>query len=61
MKYILKKDKGDGVKRFYFEVPLLCRWVGLCYDYNFSWEDTFEICYFDIIDPSDIKHIRTIL
>jgi len=33
--------------------------VGLCYDYNFSYQDKFEICYYDWRDG--IKQIRTYL
>lgn len=31
--------------------------VGLCYDYRFSYDNRFEICYFDFRDG--IKQIRT--
>lgn len=34
---------------FYFEVPFsITSRIGLCYDYNFSQNDTFEICYYDM-------------
>ena len=36
---------------FYFEFGFdTCRNVGLCYDYNFSFENKFEICYYDTRD-----------
>ena len=39
---------GSG---FYFEFGFdTCRNVGLCYDYNFSFANKFEICYFDTRD-----------
>lgn len=33
--------------------------IGLCYDYNFSWHDTFEICYYD--SRNGLQQIRTVL
>ena len=33
--------------------------LGLCYDYNYSYINKFEICYFDFRDG--IKQIRTYL
>ena len=34
---------------FYFKFGFdICNQVGLCYDYNFSYANTFEICYYDI-------------
>jgi hypothetical protein len=39
---------GSG---FYFEFGFdTCRNVGLCYDYNFSFANKFEICYYDTRD-----------
>jgi hypothetical protein len=34
--------------------------VGLVYDYNFSYKDTFEICYFDLRN-NGLVQIRTYL
>lgn len=34
--------------------------LGLCYDYNFSYKNTFEICYYYFRDYT-IKQIRTYL
>ncbi len=51
------KIYGDS---FYFEFGFdICKGVGLCYDYNFSFPNKFEICYFDWRDG--IKQIRTYL
>jgi len=39
---------GSG---FYFAFGFeTCRNVGLCYDYNFSFANKFEICYYDTRD-----------
>tara|TARA_B100000902_G_C27294673_1_gene909228 strand:+ start:1998 stop:2375 length:378 start_codon:yes stop_codon:yes gene_type:complete len=38
--------------------------IALCYDYNFSYTDTFEICYTDMRDSGHIfgsDQIRTII
>ena len=46
---------------FYFEFAFdICNQVGLCYDYHFSYADTFEICYYDLRN-SDWIQIRTYL
>jgi hypothetical protein len=45
---------------FYFEFGFdLDYGIGLCYDYNFSYPDKFEICYYDWRDS--IIQIRTYL
>ena len=45
---------------FYFEVEFdIDNRIGLCYDYNFSSHDTFEICYYDLRNV--LKQIRTYL
>lgn len=45
---------------FYFEYRFdIYNNVGLCYDYNFTRKDKFEICYFDF--RNGIKQIRTYL
>lgn len=44
---ILKETDIDG-KRFYFEFEFTnMTSMGLCYDYNWSYDDKFEICYFN--------------
>ena len=44
---IMKRTQIDG-SGFYFEFGFdTCRNVGLCYDYNFSFKNKFEICYYD--------------
>ena len=46
---------------FYFEFGFdTCRNVGLCYDYNFSYANKFEICYYDTRN-NGWKQIRTYL
>jgi hypothetical protein len=42
---------------FYFEFGFDSVNVGLVYDYNFSYKNTFEICFYDF--RNDIKQIRT--
>ena len=56
---IMKRTQiyGSG---FYFEFGFdTCRNVGLCYDYNFSFENKFEICYYGTRDGWE--QIRTYL
>lgn len=49
---------GSG---FYFEFGFdTCKNVGLVYDYNFSYTDKFEICYYDTRN-NGWKQIRTYL
>jgi hypothetical protein len=44
---IMKTIEIDGYS-FYFEFRFdICNRIGLCYDYNFSYKNQFEICYFD--------------
>jgi hypothetical protein len=46
-KKIAKNAEVYGSK-FYFEFSFdICNQVGLCYDYNFSYPNQFEICYYD--------------
>ena len=46
---------------FYFEFGFdICSSIGLVYDYNFSYINKFEICYFDWRNNS-IEQIRTYL
>lgn len=45
MKNTERDRRGSG---FYFEFGFdTCKGAGLCYDYNFSWKNKFEICYYD--------------
>jgi len=47
---IMKRTQVHG-SGFYFEFGFdTCVNVGLCYDYNFSYENKFEICYYDTRD-----------
>ena len=47
---ILKETDVDG-SRFYFEFNFSSMSnVGLCYDFNWSYSDRFEICYYDFRD-----------
>ena len=56
---ILKNIEIDG-SQFYFEFGFdMDRRVGLCYDYNFSYANQFEICYYDI--RNGLEQIRTYL
>ena len=49
---------GSG---FYFEFGFdTCKNVGLVYDYNFSYSNQFEICYYDLRNSYTIQ-IRTYL
>ena len=46
---------------FYFEFGFdICKSVGLVYDYNFSYTDKFEICYYDTRN-NGWEQIRTYL
>ena len=57
---IMKRTEVDG-SGFYFEFGFdTCVNVGLCYDYNFSYENKFEICYYDTRN-NGWKQIRTYL
>ncbi len=56
---IMKSTEKIG-SRFYFEFSFhTFNHVGLAYDYNFSYTNKFEICYFDL--RNDIIQIRTYL
>ena len=56
LKTIELSDSG-----FYFEFDFdICKGVGLVYDYNFSYTNKFEICYYDWRNDG-IKQIRTYL
>lgn len=58
---IIKGIQIENTTRFYFEFSFDtdCA-LGLCYDYNFSRENQFEICYFDFRDYN-FRQIRTYL
>jgi len=57
---IMKRTEVDG-SGFYFEFGFdTCVNVGLCYDYNFSYENKFEICYYDTRN-NGWQQIRTYL
>ena len=56
---IMERTEIDG-SGFYFEFGFeTCRNIGLCYDYNFSSTNKFEICYYDTRDGWE--QIRTYL
>ena len=60
--YIMENIESYGNDTgFYFEFGFeTCRNVGLCYDYNFSFGNKFEICYYDLRNNGWIQ-IRTII
>ena len=46
---------------FYFEFGFdICNSIGLCYDYNYSYKNKFEICYYDTRN-NNWEQIRTYL
>jgi hypothetical protein len=55
----------DGLREnsgFYFEFCFDSKYgMGLCYDFNFSYLDKFEICYFDWRNTNSIIQIRSYL
>ena len=60
-KILQKMEIRDG-NRYYYEIRFdFDISMGLCYDYNLSSKDTFEICYYDFRDGSYISQIRTYL
>ena len=60
-KILQKLEIRDG-NRYYYEISFdFDISMGLCYDYNLSSKDTFEICYYDFRDGSYISQIRTYL
>jgi hypothetical protein len=58
-KEILKTIELDS-SGFYFEFGFDTCNVGLVYDCNFSYQDKFEICYYDFRNDG-LKQIRTYL
>jgi hypothetical protein len=58
---IMKEIEFAHKSSYYFEFGFdIDNRVGLCYDYNFSYPNKFEICYYDLRD-SGIIQIRTYL
>ena len=54
---IMKNIQLSG-SSFYFEFGFdIDGGIGLCYDYNFSYENKFEICYYDT--RTRLEQIRT--
>ena len=59
-KMILNNIEIDN-NGFYFEFHFdICDQVGLCYDYNYSYENILEICYYDTRN-NDWFQIRSFL
>jgi len=57
---ILKTIEFDD-SSFYFEFGFnICKSIGFVYDFNFSYSNTFEICYYDFRNRHTIQ-IRTYL
>ncbi len=56
LKTLETSDKGGFYFQFGFDVG---ENIGLCYDYNFTYKDTFEICYYDFREK--FIQIRTYL
>ncbi len=55
---IMKEIHIEYISRFYFEFGFdIHIGTGLCYDYNYSRPNQFEICYFDFRNGG-IKQIR---
>jgi hypothetical protein len=57
--YHKKKNSGFYME-FCFDICEGLGCIGLVYDYNFSYKDTFEICYFDFRN-NGLVQIRTYL
>jgi hypothetical protein len=59
-KKIMEQTELGNNSSFYFEFSFdICNGVGLCYDYNFSYNNKFEICYYDT--RNGWEQIRTYL
>jgi hypothetical protein len=57
---IMNKIEIRDKTRYYFEFCFNMDFrMGLCYDYNFSYKDEFEICFYDF--RNGITQIRTSL
>ena len=60
-KLLIMKDIEIANDGFYFEFGFdVCNAIGLVYDYNFSYKDKFEICYYDMRNNGWLQ-IRTYL
>ncbi len=57
---IIELDRSGSGTGFYFEFGFDGCGVGLAYDYHFSYQDKFEICYYDF-RGNGLKQIRTYL
>jgi len=58
---IMKKVELRGSSfNFAVRFDIFCNSVGLCYDYNFTYENEFEICYYDLRN-NGWEQIRTYL
>jgi hypothetical protein len=58
---ILNETLIENISNFYFAFGFdTNEGIGLCYDYNYSRPEQFEICYFDFRNGG-IKQIRTYL
>ena len=59
---IMKDITFAHTSSFYFEFGFdIDLGIGLCYDYNFSYPDKLEICYYDWREDGKIEQIRTYL
>jgi len=59
---IMKEIEFAHKSSYYFEFGFdIDHGIGLCYDYNFSYPDKFEICYYDWREDGKIEQIRTYL
>ena len=58
---IMKTIELDNISEgFYFEFCFdMSENIGLVYDYNFSYENKLEICYYDWRKIDEITQIRT--
>ena len=53
-------DKSKSKSSFYFEFNFdIDNRIGMCYDYNFTYPNEFEICYYDM--RNKWEQIRTYL
>ena len=58
---IFKETLIENISNFYFAFGFnTIEGIGLCYDYNYSRPNQFEICYFDFRNGG-IKQIRSYL
>jgi hypothetical protein len=58
---IIKNMEING-SRFYFDIPFdKNNTMGLVYDYNWSFDESFEICYYDWRNIAKIIQLRVVL